>query len=69
MTTISEPEQEYEYCVMQERRPGVHRGPWSQSECRAWVQECEDMGMRPGAFYVARRPVAPWERITHVGAM
>lgn len=55
----------YEYFVMRERDPDEpHRGPWTQEECVEWIREGEeDLGMRPGAFYVAFRAVGPWIRV------
>lgn len=54
----------YEYCVMRAGYPDEpHRGPWTQEECKEWIKECEeDLGMRPGAFYMAYRGVGPWSR-------
>lgn len=51
----------YEYGVMMRRRPGLHRGPWTEAEARAWVQECVDDGVAPDAFYLVRRKVTAWE--------
>jgi hypothetical protein len=51
---------EYEYCVMMERYPEPHRGPWSQKECEDWIQEGEEDGIKPGTFYVAWRAIGPW---------
>lgn len=59
---MTDDEQRYEYAVMQENIPGLHRGPWSKDEAEEWVLETEEMGFRKGAFYVARRPVGAWER-------
>lgn len=59
---MTDDKQQYEYAVMQERIPGLHRGPWPEEKAVAWVRECEEMGMRKGAFYVVRRPVGDWER-------
>src|SRR5687768_13779612 len=55
----------YEYCVMHPSySDDPHRGPMNEADAREWVRECEeDLGMRPGAFYVARRSVGPWERV------
>lgn len=51
-----------EYCIMQENRPGVHRGPWSEEECLDWLQEAEDDGVRSGCFYIATRAVSEWKK-------
>ncbi len=37
----------------------VHPKEW----CERWVKETEEMGVRPGAFYVARKPhIDIWEK-------
>lgn len=53
---------DYEWCVMHPGFPNdPHRGPMSEEKARAWVREAEEEGFRK-TFYVARRPVAKWER-------
>lgn len=51
-----------EFCVMQYGRPGLHRGPWSEKECLAWIAEAEEDGVVPGTFYLATRLVSPWKK-------
>lgn len=51
-----------EYCIMQESCSGIHRGPWSEEDCLDWLQEAEDDGVRPGAFYIATRAVTEWKK-------
>lgn len=40
---------------------GIHRGPWSLTECREWIEEGETDGIRNGAFLIVRRLVSQWE--------
>lgn len=52
----------YEWFVMHSRFPDEpHRGPWSESEVREWIQEGIEDGFKPGYFLVGRRQVGPIE--------
>lgn len=54
---------DYEYCVMHvSYSDEPHRGPWSAEECRAWIKAGEEIGVKPGTFYVVCREVGPWFR-------
>lgn len=58
----------YEYAIKQRGIPGLHRGPWSEQDCKNWVNGW-DSDCKPGQealvgmFYIVRRPVGEWERV------
>jgi hypothetical protein len=55
----------FEWAVIRASSGEVHRGPWAdESDARKWLEEAESkaIGIPPGRFYVARRPLGEWER-------
>lgn len=52
-----------EWAVMRRGDSEPWRGPWPEAIARQWVREVEEEGIRPGAFFVARRTVTPWEPV------
>lgn len=55
----------YEYAVWGTIDDCIHRGPWSEDECVAWIEECREV-FPPTAnidkvWSVRQRAVGAWE--------
>ena len=47
--------------VLRRYEDELHRGPMTEAEVDAWIQEFLDDGGKPGTFIKVSRTVSPWK--------
>lgn len=56
---------EYEWAVWNSLYDdGPHRTGLTEEGASEWIERAESIGAASDVFYVVRRPVGPWERVS-----